>query len=165
MSSLLILGGGQYGRLTAEIAAEQYDRICFLDDGLPLSQTVLGRFSDCEKISAEFDAVIVAIGNAETRRRYAEMLPNLVSLISSRAYVSPSAAVGPGCIIEPLVSVGAGTVLGKGCILSSGAVLNHDSVVGDYCHINCNATVAARSAVPPGTKVPYGQIWQAEPKE
>lgn len=159
MSSLLILGGGQYGRLAAEIAAERYDRICFLDDGLPKSGTVLGKIFDCKTIAPEFDAAVVAIGNAETRKRVMEMLPNTVSLISSRAYVSPSAVIGSGCIIEPLSSVSAGAVLGKGCIVSSGAVINHDSTVGDYCHINCNATVAARSTVPDQTQIPYGQVW------
>ena len=161
MSSLLILGGGQYGRLTAEIAAEQYDRICFLDDGLPKSETVLGKIADWKTFAPAFDAVIVAIGNAETRKRYAEMLPNLVSLISSRAYISPSAVIGVGCIIEPFATVSAGVILGRGCIVSSGAVLNHDSTVGDYCHINCNATVAARSTVESGVKISYGQVWKA----
>ena len=162
MSSLLILGGGQYGRLTAEIAAERYDRICFLDDGLPKSETVLGKIEDCKMIAPEFDAAVVAIGNAETRKRYTELLSNTVSLISSRAYISPSAVIGDGCIIEPFATVSAGVTLGKGCIVSSGAVINHDSTVGDYCHINCNATVAARSTLPCETKVFYGQIWSSE---
>ncbi len=65
MNSLLILGGGQYGRLAAEIAAERYDRICFLDDGSPKSGTVLGKLANCKTIASEFDSAVVAIGNAK----------------------------------------------------------------------------------------------------
>lgn len=160
--NLLIIGAGQYGKLVYELAAQskRFVKIDFLDDH---AGAAIGAIADAEKFLPSYSYAVVAVGNAEFRLMMLEKLNRAgfktVTLIAPNAYVSPSAKLGPGCIIEPCAVVQTNATLGVGCIVSAGAVVNHDACVGDGCHINCNAIVAARSKVPPSTKVNYGQVF------
>lgn len=156
-SNLLILGAGQYGALVYELAESLgcYDKISFLDDCL--SEGVVGGFVDAKKLLEEYSCAIVAIGNSDLRlkllNQLEEMGYEIPVLIHSTAYVSPSAVIAKGSIIEPLALVQTGVTIGKGCLISSGAVVNHNAIVCDGCHIDCNATVPARATVPYNTKI------------
>lgn len=160
MSSLLIVGAGQYGMMVKELigAQKQYDKIVFLDDNNPIAIDKIGNY---ENYVDEYKYVIVAIGNAEIRLEITDKLKavgyEIVTYISPNSYVSPSAEIAEGCIIEPMSAVNTDAQIGRCTIISSGAVVNHNSTVGEGCHINCNATVCSNSNVPPKTKVDYGE--------
>lgn len=152
---ILILGAGQYGHLVKEIAAAcGYERVDFLDDHHPAA---LGSFADAQFFTDDYPDAVVAVGNAQLRRKCLDMLESLgfhiPVLCHPRAYISPSAQVCSGCIIEPMAVVNSNAKLERGCFLSAGAVVNHDSWVGECSHIDCNGAVPARSCVPAGTKV------------
>ena len=160
--NLLIVGAGQYGKLVFELAknSNRFQRIDFLDDCSPQA---IGAVADIEKFSGAYSYAIVAVGNADFRLNMLDKLHNtgfeIVTLIAPNAYVSPSAKLGVGCIVEPCAVVHTNVAIGEGCLLAAGAVINHDAEVGNGCHINCNAVVAARSKVPPKTKINYGQVF------
>jgi len=159
--NLLIVGAGQYGCLVKEIAEAtgQFKRIEFIDNH---SSKAIATFDSIADLRSEYEVAIVAIGNAEVRLEYLNNLQSygyrLVSLIHPRAYVSPSAKIEAGCVIEPFSVVQANTWLGKGCLISSGAVVNHNAILEDGCHIDCNATVKARAIVKARTKIESGQV-------
>lgn len=161
MSNLLILGAGQYGSVTRDIAKSTglFDKIDFLDDN---NIAAIGKISDYTKFSGEYSHAVVAMGNPELRLRFLENLKNadfnISPLISPLAFVSGSAEIGDGTIIEPMAVVNANAVVETGCIISAGAVVNHNAVVEKGCHIDCNATVCARAVVKEETKIPYGKI-------
>ena len=97
------------------------------------------------------------MGNPKLRLEYIEKLLNagynVVNLFSPQAYVSPSAKIGKGCIVEPMAVVNANTELGTGVIVCAGAIVNHNSVVKDGCQLDCGCVVAARAIMPPMTKL------------
>ncbi len=169
---LLIVGAGIYGVVAYEIADSMkcFDKIAFVDDNrtsTPNGFEVVGTTKDLDELSCQYSNIIVAIGNPDARMkllgRIEEELPyRIVSLVSSRAYVAPSAQVMAGCIIEPMAVIHTGCVIAKGCFVSAGAVVNHASMLCDGVHVDCNATVARSTIVSVGTKVESGTVYQSQ---
>ncbi len=153
---LIILGAGQYGTLAREIAVSlnQFEKIDFLDDKNSLA---IGGLNDYEKISKEYEAAFVAIGNAEIRLDLIERLKTvgfkLPNLISRGCYISPSVVLRDGIIVEPMAVIHTNAIINSGCIISAGAVINHNCILEECCHIDCNATVTSSALVPAKTKV------------
>ena len=123
--NLLIVGAGVYGLVAKEIAEDMgyFEKIDFVDDSsktTPNGIAVVGTTKDLAELAGRYGNVIVAIGNPTFRlqmltRIEEETLLQIVSLISPRAYVSPSAQIGRGSIIEPMAVVHTGCILSKGC--------------------------------------------------
>ena len=170
IQNLLIIGAGIYGLVAKEIAESMgcFCRIDFVDDGAketPDGNPVIGTTKDLAELAKRYANVVVAIGNPEVRQkliRYIEeeTLLRLVTLVSPRAYVSPSAQIGNGCIVEPMAVVHTGCVLGKGCLICAGAVVNHAAMCGDCVQVDCNAVVAGNTVVPGGSKVAAGTVYE-----
>ena len=154
---LLILGAGEYGQLVKEIARNKYPVIDFLDDNSPVA---IGEISDFEKYKVEYHA-IVAIGNPEKRKELFEKLESLgfdiPTIISDKAYISPSAELEQGCVIEPMAVVNTGAKIKRGTFINAGAVVNHNAVVNEFCQIDCNAVVGSNAKVPAGMHLNYCQ--------
>ena len=155
------MGAGQYGQVAREIAEamERFARISFLDYN---SSTAIGKLSDFDKFTNDFDSAVVAIGDAEKRLKLIEQLISagfdVPVLIYPRAYVAPSAEIGRGSFIEPMAVIHTEVNVGVGCIISAGTIINHNAVIGEGCHLNCGTIVGARANVPSSTKSDYGQI-------
>ena len=164
-NNLLIIGAGQYGYVVKETveAIDGYDRIEFIDDD---SSIAIGTINQLYKFTNDYANVFVAIGNNKIRLNIINQLKKFgyrqVTLIHPKAYVSPSAKLGEGCIVEANAVVHANVKIGMACLISAGAVVNHNAVIEDACHVDCNATVAARSIVKMTTKVNSGQVYKGE---
>lgn len=169
-NNLLIVGAGMYGVVAKEIAEEtnRFQKIDFVDDGLTQAYNgdrVVGTTADIQKLSQEYNCVIVAIGNPQIRLSLLERLEkegefNVVSLISPRSFVSPSASLGKGVFVEPMAVVHAGCKVENGCIVSAGAVVNHYSTLREGVHVDCNATVLGNKTVSAKTKVYSGKVFE-----
>lgn len=167
--NLLIVGAGMYALVAAEIAEDMgcFDKIAFVDDqakNLQNGAPVLGTTQDIGSLAGEYSHIVVAIGNPEIRLRFLEEIRNttgyqIPSLISPKAYVSPSAEVKCGCVIEPMAVIHTACVLEEGCIISAGAVVNHKSTCGRGVHVDCNGTVAGYTCVPNGMKISCGEVY------
>lgn len=167
---LLIIGAGIYGLVAKEIAESMgcFERIAFADDHAEQSTDgtpVIGTTWDLPALSNEYTHVVVAIGNPEVRQKLLNRIAEetrlqVANLISPCAYVSPSAQLGKGCIIEPMAVVHANCVLGSGCFICAGAVVNHASICGECVQVDCNATVAGRTVIARGAKIPAGTVFQ-----
>ncbi len=100
---------------------------------------------ECLKLSGNFLICVGQIKTAETRRRLFEVIQSLGGkfpvIVSSRAYVSAKAEVGPGTIIHHGAIVNAGARIGANCIINSGALVEHGAAIGDHCHIATGALV------------------------
>lgn len=161
--NLLIIGAGQYGAVASETAEAMgcFSKISFLDDHNPMA---IGRISELETFVQEYANIFVAIGNPEIRLEWIEKAEKIgygiATLISTKAYISPSARLLKGSIVEPCAVIQSNATVGLGCIISSGAVINHNAIIGRGCHIDCNATVAARMEVPLKTKVESGKVYR-----
>ena len=161
--NLLILGAGQYGQVVRETAEAtgQFFRIGFLDDSNPAA---LGKMAEYVSFLREYPCAVVAMGNPALRRQWLEKLEQagfeLPVLIHPRAYVSPSAVLGAGTVVEPLAAVNTEAIVDKGGLLCAGCVVNHNAHVMTCCQIDCNAVVASNAVVPEGTKVCSGTVFQ-----
>lgn len=167
--NLLIVGAGSYALVAAEIAEDMgsFDKIAFVDDHIKTLRNgtpVVGTTQDIDRLAGAYSHIIVAIGNPEVRLSILEKVKNMTtykipSLISTKAYVSPTAKVMNGCIIEPMAVVHTSCVLEEGCIISAGAVINHESTCCRGAHIDCNGTVAAYARVPAGATIRSGEVY------
>ena len=162
MEKLLILGAGQYAMVVREIAQATggYEQIDFLDDRSPLA---LGKLEELAAFAPSYTCGIVAMGNPALRAnwmaRLAEAGLQIPVLVHPKAYVSPSAVLGQGCVVEPMAVVQTGAQVGDGCLLCAGSVVNHNAFVNAVCQIDCCAVVPANAQVPEGTKVPCGSVF------
>lgn len=170
IQNLLIIGAGIYGLVAKEVAERMgcFLRIDFVDDRskvTPDGTPVIGTTQDLAELSKRYTNVVVAIGNPEVRQKLIrfieeETLLRLVTLVSPKAYVSPSAQIGKGCIVEPMAVIHARCVLGKGCLICAGTVIDCSSVCGDCVHVGRNATVAKGVVVSDRENVSDGTVYQ-----
>jgi UDP-perosamine 4-acetyltransferase len=79
--------------------------------------------------------VVLAMDPPERKRRalahYGEQA--FAALVSAQAFVSPSARIGAGCVIQRGASVMAEARIGKACKVNGGATVHHDCEVGECC--------------------------------
>ena len=104
---LVIIGASGHGKVVADIAEKNgYEDITFLDDNTAIKicgkYKVIGR---CESASLYKDAdFVVAIGNAETRRKVQIQLSenrlNIVSLLHPDAVVAEDVAIVKGTVVR-----------------------------------------------------------------
>jgi len=159
--NLLVIGAEGHGRVVAEVAAAcGYQRVDFLDDRLV--EGVVGTIEEIEAKASKYDSVIVAIGNnkirAQIQARLEAIEANITTLIHPTAYISPSATVCVGTVIEPKAIVNAHSSIGKGCIISVGSIVDHDVMIENFVHINAGAICKAGSHIESGRKLEAGEI-------
>lgn len=167
MDKLMIIGASGHGKVIADIAscAESYSEIVFLDDDDRLSECmgypVIGNTQNIEQYVAQYD-MIVAIGNAQIRRRMMDAIEHIgghiATLIHPRATISAYAQIGEGTVVMPGAVVNAGTVVGRGCIINTGATVDHDCIVGDYVHIAVGAHLAGTVTIGDNTWIGIGAV-------
>lgn len=155
---LLVVGAGGHGRSVAEAAdlSGLFEVIGFLDDALPagdsvLMAPVLGPVTSIALHRSECDQVIVAVGNNAVREKVTLQLIeagfDLSTVVHPRAFVAPSALLGPGSAVMAGAIVGTEVRLGMGVIVNCGAVVDHQANVGDYGHLGVNASMAGGSVL------------------
>lgn len=167
--NLLIVGAGAYGVVASDIAHEMgcFDKIDFVDDeneSTPTGEKVIGKIKDLAEINCEYSNIIVAIDSPDIRLSLLTKIQEetnfrIVTLVSPKAYVAPSAQIMPGCIIEPMAVIQSMSHLAIGCFVSSGAVVNYASMCCDGIHVEANSTIAASTLVPAGTRVKCGEVF------
>ena len=167
--NLLILGAGQYGQIAKEIAESMgcFEKISFLDDCYgeenKKNGLIVGKLSDYGKLVAEYPYVVVAIGCSDLRLDYIRKLQgecfHVVTLISPKAYVSPSAQIMCGSIVEPLAVINASARVAMGVYVCAGAIVNHNSFVGDGCTLQCGSIVPANALVLAKTTLGYNEVY------
>lgn len=150
--NLLIVGAGAYGVVASDIAHEMgcFDKIDFVDDeneSTPTGEKVIGKIKDLAEINCEYSNIIVAIDSPDIRLSLLTKIQEetnfrIVTLVSPKAYVAPSAQIMPGCIIEPMAVIQSMSHLAIGCFVSSGAVVNYASMCCDGIHVEANSTIS-----------------------
>lgn len=149
---LAILGASGHGKVVADTAeCCGWQTVEFFDDAWPGLQTnaawsVVGDSAALLGRLADFDGVVVAIGN--NRIRHAKLIELrtaeacLVTLVHPAAIVSRYAAIGQGTVVFAGAVVNAEACIGQGAILNTGCSIDHDCVLGDAVHISPGARLA-----------------------
>lgn len=157
---LLIIGAGGHGKVVAEVALVcGFQSVAFLDDR---SKDAAGCIGELEAFASRFEYAFVGIGNNRLRGQLQELLERagytVPALIHPTAYVSKTALIGSGTVVEPKAIVNTGACIGKGCIVSVGGIVDHDAVLGDFVHVNAGSIVKGGAAVEEYTKLEAGQV-------
>lgn len=160
MKGLLIIGAGGHGKVVAEVAEDiGYKHIAFLDDN---AQEAIGKISEVEKYKNQYSDAFVGIGNNELRGKLIGKLLDcgytVPILVHPSAYVSRTAKIDIGTVIEPKAIVNANSHISTGCIISVGAIVDHDVEIGDCCHVNAGAIVKAGGKVEHYRKLEAGEV-------
>lgn len=161
MKRLLIIGAGGHGKVTAEIAEAtgDYEIIDFVDDN---NANAVGKIADLVNLYKHYDSAFVGIGNNRFRfeliKKLQEIGYEIPTLIHPTVYLSKSATVEKGVVLEPKCIVNANTHIGLGCIISVGAIVDHDVKIGQSCHINAGAVVKAGAEIEDFRKLEAGEI-------
>ena len=157
---LLIIGAGGHGKVVKEIAEVLgYTNISFLDDNSP---EAIGKIADSKAYVNQYSEAFVGIGNNKYRGEILERLEQegfgIPILIHPSAYISKTAMIEKGTVVEPKAIVNANSKIGLGCIISVGAIVDHDAVLEDCVHVNAGAICKAGSFVAKETKLEAGQV-------
>lgn len=146
MKQLLIIGASGHGKAVADIAKlNGYESILFFDDNENVKEcgkySVVGKSSEINDYDGD---VIVAIGNADVRERFYEMLShrNMPVLIHPSAVIADTVIIKEGTVIMAGVVLNSDAVIGKGCIINTCSSVDHDCNIGDYVHIAVGVHVA-----------------------
>ncbi|MBB3182486.1 sugar O-acyltransferase (sialic acid O-acetyltransferase NeuD family) [Halomonas fontilapidosi] len=154
---LAILGASGHGKVLADIALlNGWEEVWFYDDAYPAcsvvehwpvvgtSETLLAHV-DC------FAGVIVAIGDNRVRNDHLASLHehgvNLVTLIHSRAIVSPFATLAPGCVVCAGAVLNPFAFVGPGCIINTAATVDHDCRLFNCVHVSPGANISGEVTI------------------
>jgi sugar O-acyltransferase (sialic acid O-acetyltransferase NeuD family) len=154
---IVVIGAGGHGQVVADIlraAAESGQPVEFtgyVDDRAAMlsDPAVLGSIGELSTLP--HDAVIVAIGENETRARVSERLIHAgehlavarhpTAILSSNTYAGSGAMICAGAIACVDVR------LGRGVILNTGCIVDHHCVVGDYAHIGPGVRIGGEVSI------------------
>jgi sugar O-acyltransferase (sialic acid O-acetyltransferase NeuD family) len=150
---LLVVGAGGHGKSVAEAAllSSEWSEVIFLDDSWPdltsaLGCRLVGKAADFAAVAGQCDGAIAAVGNNQLRERWVQMIEaagiDLVSIVHSRAWVSPSAVVGNGTAVMAGAVVGTFSALGKSTIINANVTVDHDVNMGDFVHLGVGVQLA-----------------------
>lgn len=144
--NLLILCDSAYETVAKEIALSMgcFDKVDVLNPnfGVPEAEgeyheISIGKLEDYEKFAGAYSYAVAAFEDSHTRLAWSDNLIEagfaIISLVSPKAYVSPSAQINQGCIIEPLAGVNSNVSVGACSIIKMGALINHNSIIAEGC--------------------------------
>ena len=170
MRNVVIIGAGGHAQVVADIllcAREAGDPVSptgYLDDDLALAGQyryglpVLGTLLDLPHIS--HDAVIVAIGDNQVRRRVFDRLlsahEELVVARHPKAIVARDVVIGAGTVICAGVVVNPGSLIGADVILNTASSVDHHNRIGDHAHVAPGAHLGGGVTVGEGALVGIG---------
>jgi UDP-perosamine 4-acetyltransferase len=105
-------------------------------------------------------AVFVAMMDNRTRQMLSHEVTSLggrlVTAISPRAVVSPSARIGTGALVMPGAVVNAQASIGDAAVVNTNAAVDHEVSVGAYAHVAVGASLAGNVSVGDGALVGVG---------
>lgn len=157
---ILIVGAGGFGREVVNWARDAWPGHESLIGGFLSADAGVLNGHDCGlRILSDpegyepqpGDALLLAIGIPETRRRVAEALlargAEFLTLVHPTAIVSPTAEIGTGSIVCPGAIVSDAATLGRCVLVNYHASLAHDSSADDYAVLSPYATLAGSAAI------------------
>ena len=101
---------------------------------------------------AKGDAMFVAIGRADVRRRLMDSMAaagwSLPALVHRTAWVAPDATLAAGVLVAAGAVVDTATVIERGAIVDIGVLVDHECRIGAFCHLRPGEVLGPRSDIP-----------------
>ena len=169
--NVLVIGAGGHGQVVADILRVQQSAGCdvsfagYLDDRIhstraTLGDLVVGRSGDWS--NAGHDALIVAIGDNETRRHMFDQVRcgggRFAIAQHPSAVVADDVQLGQGSMVCAGAILNTGAVIGANTIINTAATIDHHCRIGDHAHIAPGVRLGGDVCVDDGVLVGIGAI-------
>lgn len=159
MKRLFIIGSGGHATAVLEVAKSlacyEIVQLSFTDE--TDVQIACGN-DDGTNNQARDGYYVIAVGDLKLREKISKSVfcrsNKPTSIVSSAAYVAPTAVIGDGSVVMPGAILRSGSVVGKHSIINTSAIVDHETQIGDYVNVSPNATVCGRVHI--GEKVFIG---------
>ena len=167
---VLIIGAGGHAQVVADCLWRMADSrptiqpIGYLDDNpmrqgeMVLGLPILGPLLRVANI--EHEALIVAIGDNQVRRRLYEDFRargfQFAIAQHPKAIIAADVQIGPGSMIMAGVIVNTGSRIGANVILNTGCTVDHHNQIGDHVHIAPGVHLGGNVVVGEGAFVGIG---------
>lgn len=154
---LLVLGAKGTTKKALEILAakNEYAEIALLDNypdsDSVFSYPIIGKCDDIAQFRQDYSHAFVCIAGSDTRqnflRKVADAGYEIPNIIHPLAYVSPSAKLGRGVLVDAFAAIQSDCVIGDGCMINTGAIIEHDNVLGACVTVTPNAVTAGNVTI------------------
>jgi sugar O-acyltransferase (sialic acid O-acetyltransferase NeuD family) len=147
---VLVVGGGGFAMACIDVLGSSG-----LDVGGPVEVD-----GDLDRSIIDGADVFVAVMDNRARQmvshEVATLGGRLVTALSPRAVVSPSARISAGAVLMPGAVVNAAASIGKGAIVNTNAAVDHEASVGAFAHVAVGASLAGNVSVGDGALIGVG---------
>ena len=154
--NIAIYGSGGAGKevydLLQETPAERarWEEILFIDDTVESGEYWHCRrvpFEEFRRMMTPAEArVVIAVGEPKAREtlyhRVKEAGYSLATLVHRLAFVSDTAELGEGVVLQDGVRVSPETVMGANTFVNHRSMIGHNCVIGKHCQISANVMIA-----------------------
>jgi sugar O-acyltransferase (sialic acid O-acetyltransferase NeuD family) len=160
-----VIGAGGHAKVAVATLAAAGRSVLGMFDADPLRRgdtilgiAVQGPLPALDWWSEGADQAFTAIGNNETRRRLAGLLPRdrWATAIHPSAVVHDSAVVAEGSLVCAQAVVHPDARVGAHAIVNTASVVEHDCTVGSYCHLAPRSCLAGSVSVGEGSFIGAG---------
>lgn len=151
MKHLLIIGARGYGRGLYDIVRDlpgygvEFDVKGFLDDKV---EALCGYdnyppiVSSVESYIVEADDVFAcALGDVKYKKHYVELIKakggQFMTIIHPSTHMGGNVKLGEGCIIGYKNQIDCDVTIGDFVNIQTMAIVGHDSIIGDWCMVDC----------------------------
>jgi acetyltransferase EpsM len=164
-----IFGGLGAGAVVAQsidalAASGRFEFVGFLNDTLPVSETVhgapvLGKFSAWRELASDvtFVAPLHKAKEMEARMRLINALgvppARWATIVDPRSAVAADARIEGGSFVGPFATVGPGAQLGMHNVVRAGAHVSHDCTLGDFVCVGIASVVCGFSSAGDGAYI------------
>ncbi|WP_404417912.1 acetyltransferase [Brevundimonas vesicularis] len=164
---LAVFGGGGHGQVVADCAERcGFGQVDVFDDDASRSSAgpfcIVGTRADLMRRVADYDGVVVAIGNNTARIKCQRALEvagaRMAVLIHPKATVSRHVRLGSGSVILAGAVVNIGADLGRATVVNTGATVDHDCSFADGVHVAPGAHLAGGVVVGEATWIGVGAV-------
>lgn len=156
ITRLFIFGTGAHARKVYHYAVDcGWQVAAFVDEAVGAAAPIAGVPVLLPQELAEpakGDAMFVAIGRADVRRRLMERMDaagwRLPPLVHRTAWIAPDATLEAGVLVAAGAVVETATTVGRGVIIDIGVLVDHECRIGAFCHLRPGDVFGPRSDIP-----------------
>lgn len=153
---MYIIGAGGHGKVVAEIAELQGERIdSFIDENESIKR--LWQYPVNSTFPKSIIRAVIAIGDNRSRKEISSVFKaQYVCLFHPFSQISSRAILGEGTVVVGGALINADAQIGKHVIINTNSSVGHDVYIEDFVHIAPNVALAGHVQIGEGTFVGMG---------